>query len=395
MNNSENSKELFKSHIDAEKVTATRSMCLLGSLLYLIFMGVDMLSFSYTPFEVLIIRGSVVAFLLISALISYTSYIQIFIKYYDFLFSVFFLVATAGIEAMIYLAQPEDHAYYVYFAGLLLIIMTIFSWSYFKFPVSAVLTILVISSYSYIEYLKGMNPAAILVNDVFLVSSAIISFAAQLIRDRYIRENFLLQQSLKEAIKEKTLEAKDNAYLANHDSLTNLSNRRHVTELLEGSLQIAKEKDQVLALLFIDLNDFKKVNDEYGHAVGDAVLVIVARRLELAIREGDHLARLGGDEYLVSLMMDKSSLAEVKKIARKFSDIISKSMIVDGAKITIGVSIGISAYPMHGNKISVLLDIADKKMYRVKQGLKNIPCDRKDQYRTSVVELPRKSKQAW
>ena len=168
----------------------------------------------------------------------------------------------------------------------------------------------------------------------------------------------------------KTEEAKDNAYLANHDPLTELPNRRYMTELLEESMQIAKEKDKVLVIMFLDLNGFKQINDIYGHAAGDEVLIIVAKRLELAIRKGDHLSRLGGDEYLVGLMMEKENLSEIEGMTRKFVDLISQPMNVEGVRIKVGASIGISAYPIHGNKIEVLMEIADKKMYQVKRGKK-------------------------
>ncbi len=390
MNNKSKQKD-YQSYIAAEKVSASRILCILGSMLYAIFSIVDYFSLSVALVEVLSIRGFVVVVMLGMLALSY---LDAFERYYELVISIVCLVSAAGIEVMIYLALPQDHAFNVYFAGLILIIMTVFAWSYLRKVISTLITVLIISGYSYIGLLKGMSLSAILANDFFLVSAASIGFISQLIRDRYIRENFILQQSLAKIVKEKTLEAKDNAYLANHDSLTDLSNRRHVTELLERSLQIAKEKDKVLALLFLDLNGFKQVNDKYGHAVGDAVLVIVARRLELAIRDGDHLARLGGDEYLVSLMMDKATLVEIKSMAVKLTAIISKPMIIEGVKITIGASIGISAYPMHGNKISVLLDIADKKMYGVKQGLQNVTRDRKDQYQTTVIDLTKKSKRA-
>ena len=191
------------------------------------------------------------------------------------------------------------------------------------------------------------------INLSFLISSAIIGFISQLIRDRHLRENFLLQQSLKEAYNEKAVEAKDNQYLANHDSLTDLPNRRYMTELLNESLSIAKEKDKVLIIMFLDLNGFKQVNDIYGHAVGDEVLIIVAKRLELAIRHGDHISRLGGDEYLLGLMMEKENLNEVEGMTAKFIDLISQPMNIEGLRIKIGASVGIAAYPMHGNNIDV------------------------------------------
>ncbi len=229
-------------------------------------------------------------------------------------------------------------------------------------------------------------------NIVFLVSGFIISFVSQVIRDRYLRDNFLLQQSLKEAVEAKTIEAKDNAYLANHDPLTDLPNRRYVTELLEESLEMAKQEDKILAILFLDLNGFKQVNDVYGHNVGDEVLKIVAKRLEFAVREGDSISRLAGDEFLVGLLMEEEGFSEVNIMSAKFTAMISKPMNIDGMSIKIGVSIGIAAYPMHGNKINVLINIADKKMYKTKKGVQNVVSDRQQAESEPVVIFPGNSR---
>ncbi|KAG1661948.1 chaperonin [Nymphon striatum] len=122
-------------------------------------------------------------------------------------------------------------------------------------------------------------------------------------------------------------------------------------------MEEAEKKGKILVIMFLDLNGFKQVNDIYGHAAGDKVLKVVAKRLELAIRSGDHISRLGGDEYLIGLLMDKDHIA-----------IIAQPMNIEGIRVRVGSSIGLSAYPIHGNKISVLLDIADKRMYDAKKG---------------------------
>ncbi|WP_326511310.1 GGDEF domain-containing protein [Cocleimonas sp. KMM 6896] len=274
---------------------------------------------------------------------------------------------------MIYISSPIDQAYETYFVGVILILITLFSWTYLKLRISVPLALISILGYAYIEVIdRGMelnSREAALVTNIFLLgSAAIIGFIAQVMRDRYIRENYLLQQSLKEAYKAKAEEAKDNEYLANHDPLTGLPNRRYMTELLEASMKEAEEKDKVLVIMFLDLNGFKQVNDIYGHAAGDKVLKVVAKRLELAIRRGDHIARLGGDEYLIGLMMDKDHLGEAENMTEKFAAIIAQPMNIEGIRVRVGSSIGLSAYPIHGNQISVLLDIADKRMYAAKKG---------------------------
>jgi len=382
---------IFQSHISAEKISVSRTMSLLGTLLFLLFAVADILSVSVTLTEVLATRGVVIAGLLIAYALSFSKY---FLKYYDIILSAAYLLTAAGIEVMIYLSVAEDHASSVYFAGLILVIMTLFGWSFLKVRTSAINTVIVIASYSFLEITRNISLSALFVNIFFLLSAGAIGFVSQLIRDRYVRENFLLQQSLKEVLEAKTIEAKDNAYLANHDPLTDLPNRRYVTELLEESLETAKREDKILAILFLDLNGFKQVNDVYGHAVGDEVLTIVAKRLEFAVREGDNLSRLSGDEFLVGLLMEEEGLSEIKKMAAKFTAIISKPMNIDGVSLKIGVSIGIAAYPIHGDKINVLLNIADKKMYKIKRGVQNVMRDRQqaEVERESVVIFPGNSR---
>lgn len=367
----------FQSYLKNEKTKLARFMCILSSVLFASFIIVDIWALSSVFSTAITIRGMVIAALITTYFITYTA---LFDKFYNLIISSMYIVAVAGIEAMVFIATPADQAYETYFVGIILILITLFSWTYLKLKVSVPLALISILAYVYIEVvardLVGNDRySALITNVFFLFSSALIGFIAQVMRDGYLRQNFLLQQSLKDTVKEKTIEADDNAYIANHDALTKLPNRRYITELLEDSLQLAKEREKVLAILFLDLNGFKQVNDVYGHAVGDSVLVIVAKRLELAVRQGDNLSRLGGDEYLVSLMMDNENIADIERMAVKFTEIISKPMNIDGLRIKVGVSIGIAAYPMHGNKVGVLLDIADKKMYKVKQGKESTNLD--------------------
>ncbi|HIP95511.1 MAG TPA: GGDEF domain-containing protein, partial [Leucothrix sp.] len=152
----------------------------------------------------------------------------------------------------------------------------------------------------------------------------------------------------------------------------------------------SKNNDKVLAILFIDLDGFKQINDVYGHATGDDVLTIVARRLEFTIRKSDCLSRIGGDEYLIGLLMNKENYAEVESMAEKFSTVISEPMNVDGISLKVGASIGIAAYPMHGNQIKTLMDIADRKMYQVKKRKKSDSKKEKNE-QSHVIIFPGKS----
>lgn len=361
----------YRNHISGEIIFVTRMVSALGIAMFLSFFIADFWAFSENHtalfFDRLIVSS------ILGATLLTTFYPSFFEKYSSLILPIPYIVATTGINYMIFLANPSDYASQVYFVGLMLIMMMMFGWSFLKLRVSLTISVFILSLYSYVVLLNGVGKGTILISELlinlaFLISSAIIGFISQLIRDRHLMENFLLQQSLSDALERKTEEAKSQTYLANHDALTDLPNRRYMMEKLEESLQYAKENDRVLVVMYLDLNGFKQVNDIYGHSAGDEVLVIVAKRLELAIRKGDNISRLGGDEYLLSLMMHKDNLDEVDGMIEKFVTLIEQPMNVDGLRMQIGASIGIAAYPMHGNTVDILVDIADKKMYGAKKG---------------------------
>lgn len=387
----------YQFYLKDEKIKLTRIMCILSCILYAAFIIVDIWALSSAFESALIVRGIVITCLCLTYWLTYT---DTFERFYSYIVAAIYVIATFGVQYMVYISSPSDQAYETYFVGVILILITLFSWTYLKLRVSLPLALTAIFSYIYIELvdrskLTSTREVALVTNVFFLGSAALIGFIAQVMRDRYLRENFLLQQSLKHAYNKKSEEARDNEYLANHDPLTDLPNRRYMMELLNKSLDEAYQKDKVLVIMFIDLNGFKQINDVYGHNVGDEVLLIVAKRLELAIRKGDYLSRLGGDEYLMGLMMDKENLDEIEAIANKFSEVVGQSMNVEGLKLSVGASIGVSAYPIHGNSIESLINIADHRMYQVKKGKEKKSYDDggiNDGELESVVIFPGKKK---
>ena len=379
---------------DTEVRDSTRTLSVLSALLFLFFSVVDVWAIESSLTEALIVRGVVVTFLLFSYRATYS---PSFTKYSSIIMPLDIVMASAGIEYMILMANIGDHAYSVYFVGLILILMTLYSWTYIKFSIAITITCAVIFGYIYIEQFTRAENAMLstpelITNLFFIISAVVIGVVARLMRDRFIRENFLLQASLTEALEEKTEEAKDNAHLANHDALTSLANRRYAIELLEQSLIKAKERDDVLVIMFVDLNGFKQINDIYGHFLGDEVLKIIARRLELAVRTKDCLARLGGDEFLIGLLLEKESTGEIENMAEKFCTIISDPLNINGVRLEVSASIGIAAYPFHGNQIRVLMEIADKKMYQIKHKKKEAEVNNVIEADNSnaVVMFPRK-----
>lgn len=157
------------------------------------------------------------------------------------------------------------------------------------------------------------------------------------------------------------------AYLAYHDSLTGLPNRTLLAEHLELALARARRNDTSIALLFVDLDDFKLVNDSLGHQAGDEVLTRVATRLRESLRGSDLLARQGGDEFLVlvtDIVGDPQAHAE--RIARLIARVLEPPLVVSGAEFDVTASVGISCFPRDADDAEALLTHADAAMYEVK-----------------------------
>jgi diguanylate cyclase (GGDEF)-like protein len=149
-----------------------------------------------------------------------------------------------------------------------------------------------------------------------------------------------------------------------HDPLTGLPNRELFAEVANQQLAICRREGTKLAVLYLDLDDFKSVNDTHGHAVGDALLCAVAERLRNAIREADLAARVGGDEFTVLLVGIR--LEAATKVAGKLGDLLSQVYPIGSLALHISASIGVSEYPYSGASIAELLASADAAMYKAK-----------------------------
>lgn len=159
-------------------------------------------------------------------------------------------------------------------------------------------------------------------------------------------------------------------HMATHDSLTDLPSLRLAEDRLNMAMRIARRTKTKTAVMFVDLDGFKSVNDSLGHDAGDDVLIETAWRLRSTIRETDTVARIGGDEFLIIIPGLQSS-RDVEDIARKLIAAVSKPVELKEATARIGASIGIALYPEHANDSDSLIKLADKAMYKVKSSGKN------------------------
>lgn len=156
-------------------------------------------------------------------------------------------------------------------------------------------------------------------------------------------------------------------FLAHHDPLTELTNRSLFNDRLDSALRAAQRHKSTLALLFLDINDFKGINDVHGHAVGDRVLCMIARRLEGCVRETDTVARMGGDEFTV-LLTDIQSEDAVSGKVEQILAVMAEPLGAEFGGIKMpSCSIGVACYPADGEDADTLLSHADGDMYRIKR----------------------------
>ena len=159
-------------------------------------------------------------------------------------------------------------------------------------------------------------------------------------------------------------------YQAYHDALTGLPNRRLFRDRLTVALAHARRMKHPLAVMFLDLDRFKVVNDTLGHSTGDELLKAVGARLQVSLREEDSIARMGGDEFTI-LLADLKSTDTAAKIAQKVLDTVAMPLQIDGTELFVTTSIGIALFPSDGDTAETLLANADHAMYRAKDAGRN------------------------
>ncbi|MEE8365248.1 MAG: diguanylate cyclase [Gammaproteobacteria bacterium] len=175
---------------------------------------------------------------------------------------------------------------------------------------------------------------------------------------------------LREEVKERQKMAAELEFLANHDALTGLPSLRLCKDRIAQSLAESRRNKQISAVMFVDLDRFKEVNDKHGHEYGDAVLKVVANRIRAEIRETDTVARIGGDEFVV-ILSSVPGLKIIERVATLVIDQIAQPIRVDQQEVKVSASVGIAIYPENGNTPEDLIRQADRAMYRVKDSGKN------------------------
>jgi diguanylate cyclase (GGDEF)-like protein len=167
--------------------------------------------------------------------------------------------------------------------------------------------------------------------------------------------------------------SKQQQELALHDPLTGLPNRRLLEDRIATVLQHARRQQSKAAVMYLDLDGFKGINDTYGHAYGDEVLKMVARRLTGCSRKEDTVARVGGDEFVI-VLGDVTTLHDAQEPATKLIEAVSEPYVINGLTLKLSTSIGISLFPDDADTVETLISVADSALYQAKRSGKNRCC---------------------
>jgi diguanylate cyclase (GGDEF)-like protein len=164
--------------------------------------------------------------------------------------------------------------------------------------------------------------------------------------------------------------AKTQEFRALHDPLTGLANRRLLVERVSQAIIHAKRNGGIMAVVYLDLDGFRQINNTMGHDAGDLLLKLVAARLVAAVRQEDTVARLGGDEFVIA-MPHVNSIEGVELTAEKVIKALSQPYNVEGSEVSVTASAGVGLYPLHGKDVNTLLKNADAALLEAKQANKN------------------------
>ena len=184
--------------------------------------------------------------------------------------------------------------------------------------------------------------------------------------NRNLTKEISARKKLEKRMDDTAAEEEKNRYLAYHDTTTGLANRALFNDRIEQALAQSERHERAFAVLFIDLDKFKAINDAFGHGAGDKVLQMVATRLQTCVREEDTVSRIGGDEFLC-LLMEVNNEADVAHIAEAIVGTIAQIEPLGENQLKVTASIGIAIYPGDGTTAEALIKNADSSMYRAKQ----------------------------
>ena len=334
----------------------SRLALLLGALIYGIYGIFDyMLLSKQVIAPVAVIRLFTTAAILIIFLITF---FRSYRKHSEKILSLITVLASLSLLWIISLIDRAVVPYY--FSGLLLFFFWLHAFQVLSFPyvVFTALSILIATIISLV--IMSLSLVEVTTYSFILITTACISIFSAYLTEKHNRSLFLRE---KELDRERYIQRER----AMRDTLTNLPNRALLFDRIGQAIEDANRNAQLCAGFFLDLDDFKKVNDTYGHATGDAVLKEVSARLKSSVRGADTVARLSGDEFFV-LAQDIQNEAHALELGSKLLNVIRAPYWVDGKIIdsVLSVSIGTCMFPYEGVIASEVVARADRAMYQAK-----------------------------
>ena len=352
-----------------EKTRLARMIAVLALVFNVAFYVLDHFAVASALSEAVTVRA--VMFLVPLALLV-VSYQEWFSKVY--VASVTCGLATLGlcINALIAIAGPQDLAGDTYYAGLILVAVAMHMLTFVPLGTALYVSLILLTSYVSVVIGKpgfhDASQAVVLTTNLFFFASVmLIGVVGQVLRDRYTRDNFILRHSLQRDVAVEEEKHRLAAYLAEHDVLTGLPNRLRFERLGEELVEQVRSLGGHVVVLFIDVDNFKPVNDQHGYAAGDRVLRMLAERIGAAVGGDGVAARFGGDEYVVCLRLSGEEIGNVGFHAARIASAIQRGIDVRGHQLHMTASIGAAAFPLDGDDLQSVLEVADAQMYRAKQ----------------------------
>jgi diguanylate cyclase (GGDEF)-like protein len=262
--------------------------------------------------------------------------------------------------------------YIVFFFHIIFVLLSIgaFFWNFRAFTFRSLFWVGGATAAVLFAVLQGRTQSEEMIEIPLLSIILVMVFIIASSRAKTQRELEREHRELKQVLEERYALQEALLHQAFHDKLTGLPNRALLFDRLQHAFMEAMRHQQALALLFVDLDDFKSVNDRFGHAIGDQLLVDVAKRMLLVVRQEDTVARLGGDEFTV-LIKNPLSVDAAIGAANRILEKVSEPYQMSGVSLNISASIGVTMSYPKGDQPEDLLREADQAMYQAKSGGKS------------------------
>ena len=364
----------YQADLADEKIHVFDVATALSSLLYIGFAFLDSMTLPSNTHAAWCVRACVVALTCGACVFAHVRR-EAFLRHYAVVVCGVVLSWAAGVEAIMLLSQASDPAWGTYHVGLILVMMGLYNLTYLTPLVAGIAGQGITVSYILLALLyqrMGENGqwVTLVQNCFFLVGAFLGCLFAMGVRDRFGRQAFLLKNALTHDLRLEEQAKRQSEHVAQHDALTGLSNRVRFMRRL-GEMLATRGDGGTVTVLFLDLDDFKPVNDRYGHAAGDRVLATIADRLRGAVRSGDLVARLGGDEFVIALPLAQGQGQLIAtRMGAALEAAIAQPIEFDGHVVRVTASIGAASCAGARCSAEELMHRADLNMYDAKRGAK-------------------------